>query len=167
VEPATVYLITVFGAASLWIVGDAVWAVALWATRWDGVVASVLAKAVAIATAVLVLGASWRAPAAVADVVPPTHRVIEVDVVNATPAASVVTFITMVEGGRPISASYTVRGGDCLWRIARSVIVTDGDDPTGAMIAAFWRRIYEANSDVIGANPRLIFPGQVLVIPER
>jgi nucleoid-associated protein YgaU len=162
-----VYLITVSGAATVWLVGDSVWTVALWGTRWDGSVAPVLAKAVAVATAALVLSASWRAPVAVADVVPPSHRVIEVDAMDATPAASVVTFITMVEAARPMSASYTVRSGDCLWRIARSVIIADGDDPTGAMTASFWRRIYDANSDVIGANPRLIFPGQVLVIPER
>lgn len=49
---------------------------------------------------------------------------------------------------------YIVRPGDNLTEIARSH--GHGDD---------WTPLYEANKDVIGDDPDLIYPGQVLVIP--
>jgi nucleoid-associated protein YgaU len=52
--------------------------------------------------------------------------------------------------------TYTVRPGDSLWKIAKRQY-GDGND---------WSRLYEANRETIGANPDLIHPGQVLVIPE-
>lgn len=52
--------------------------------------------------------------------------------------------------------TYVVQSGDSLSRIAKR---TYGD-------AKQWRRIYEANREVIGANPDLIHPGQKLVLPE-
>jgi nucleoid-associated protein YgaU len=51
--------------------------------------------------------------------------------------------------------SYTVQKGDSLSKIAKREY---GD-------AQQWRRIYEANRDVI-QNPDLIYPGQVFRIPE-
>lgn len=50
---------------------------------------------------------------------------------------------------------YMVRSGDNLWNIAR--------DHTGA--GANWPSIYAENSNVIGANPDLIHPGQHLAVP--
>jgi LysM repeat protein len=50
--------------------------------------------------------------------------------------------------------TYTVKEGDCLWNIARSIY---GD-------GAKYTKIYEANKDKI-INPNLIYPNQVLVIP--
>lgn len=54
-------------------------------------------------------------------------------------------------GGR----TYTVKRGDNLWKIAKAFY------GSGAM----WTKIYEANQDVIGKNPNLIYPGQVYMIP--
>jgi len=51
--------------------------------------------------------------------------------------------------------SYTVRKGDSLSKIAKREY---GD-------AQQWRRIYEANRETI-ENPDLIYPGQVIRIPE-
>lgn len=51
--------------------------------------------------------------------------------------------------------TYTVKGGDNLWKIA-SRYFGDGRQ---------WQIIYEANVDVIGPDPDLIHPGQVLTIP--
>ncbi len=51
--------------------------------------------------------------------------------------------------------TYTVVKGDTLWAIAKR-FYGDGSK---------WPTIYEANKEVIGANPNLILPGQVLVIP--
>lgn len=51
--------------------------------------------------------------------------------------------------------TYTVQGGDCLYNIAKKYY-GDGSQYT---------KIYNANKDVIGANPNLIYVGQVLTIP--
>lgn len=51
--------------------------------------------------------------------------------------------------------SYTVMSGDCLWSIAKR-FYGDGSKYTV---------IYDANRNVIGGNPNLIYPGQILTIP--
>lgn len=50
--------------------------------------------------------------------------------------------------------SYTVKSGDTLSGIARKL--------TGS---TNWKTIYEQNKSVIGSNPNMIKPGQVLTIP--
>jgi nucleoid-associated protein YgaU len=55
-----------------------------------------------------------------------------------------------------VDRTYTVRPGDSLSKIAKSLM---GD-------AKKWRVLYEANKDVVGGNPDLIQPGQVLKIPK-
>ena len=50
---------------------------------------------------------------------------------------------------------YTVVKGDCLYKIAKK-FYGDGSQYT---------KIYDANRGVIGGNPNLIYPGQVLTIP--
>lgn len=50
--------------------------------------------------------------------------------------------------------SYTVKSGDSLSAIARKL--------TGS---TNWQTIYEQNKAVIGSNPNMIKPGQVLIIP--
>lgn len=52
-------------------------------------------------------------------------------------------------------STYMVKPGDNLWMIAKRTL-QDGSR---------WREIYNANVDVIGRNPDLIYPGQVLQIP--
>ena len=51
--------------------------------------------------------------------------------------------------------TYTVVRGDSLWAIAARTYGSGGR----------WREIYDANRDTVGANPNLIYPGQVLVLP--
>lgn len=51
--------------------------------------------------------------------------------------------------------TYTVVSGDCLWNIAKK-FYGNGSQYT---------KIYEANKKTIGSNPNLIYPGQVLTIP--
>ena len=55
-----------------------------------------------------------------------------------------------------VDRTYTVRPGDSLSKIAKTLM---GD-------AKKWRVLYEANKDVVGGNPDLIQPGQVLKIPK-
>ncbi|MBQ4241226.1 MAG: LysM peptidoglycan-binding domain-containing protein [Lachnospiraceae bacterium] len=50
--------------------------------------------------------------------------------------------------------SYTVVKGDCLWNIAKARYGSGID----------YIKIYEANRDVIGDNPDLIYPGTVFVL---
>ena len=51
--------------------------------------------------------------------------------------------------------TYTVVRGDCLWNIAKRFYGS----------GAKYTVIYNANRGVIGGNPNLIYPGQVLTIP--
>lgn len=52
--------------------------------------------------------------------------------------------------------TYTVKKGDCLWNIAKSLYGSGAD----------YTKIYEANKGTVGSNPNRIYPGQVLTIPE-
>jgi len=51
--------------------------------------------------------------------------------------------------------TYTVVRGDSLWKISKKFYGTGSK----------WRTIYNANRSLIGGNPNLIHPGQVLKIP--
>jgi len=51
--------------------------------------------------------------------------------------------------------TYTVKSGDCLWNIAKKLLGSGSK----------YTQIYNANRGVIGGNPNLIYPGQVLTIP--
>jgi LysM repeat protein len=53
--------------------------------------------------------------------------------------------------------NYTVQSGDTLWAIAQRAY----NNPEQ------WPTIYEANKRVIGNDPNLIYPGQVLHIPTQ
>ena len=65
---------------------------------------------------------------------------------------------------RPRLRTYAVKPGDSLWAIASRDL-----DPTASpfAVAAEMRRWYEANRDVIGHDPNLIFPGQRLTPPTK
>ena len=58
---------------------------------------------------------------------------------------------------KSVPSTYTVKTGDSLWKIAKSLL---GD-------GSRWSDIYnyKNNKSIIGANPNLIRPGQVLSIP--
>src|SRR5450432_66134 len=58
--------------------------------------------------------------------------------------------------------TYVVRRGDALWDVAARHL---GPTASAADIAREWPRWYAANRSVIGANPDLIHPGDVLVPP--
>lgn len=51
--------------------------------------------------------------------------------------------------------TYTIKSGDCLWNISKKYYGNGSD----------YKKIYDANKNVIGGNPNLIHPGQVLIIP--
>jgi nucleoid-associated protein YgaU len=53
--------------------------------------------------------------------------------------------------------------GDTLWDIAARVLDTDDQ----RVIARYWPRIHRENRAIIGRDPNLIRPGQVLTLPPR
>lgn len=55
-----------------------------------------------------------------------------------------------------------VQEGDTLWGLAARAL---GPAASDAQIAAEWPRWYAANASVIGADPDVLVPGQVLVVP--
>jgi len=61
-----------------------------------------------------------------------------------------------------IPVRVVVREGDSLWKLAAREL---GPDATAEAIAARWPAWYAANRHVIGHDPDLIYPGQVLRIP--
>jgi nucleoid-associated protein YgaU len=53
--------------------------------------------------------------------------------------------------------------GDTLWDIAAEVLETDDQ----RAIARYWPRIHKENLDIVGRDPNLIRPGQVLALPPK
>lgn len=53
-------------------------------------------------------------------------------------------------------STYTVKKGDNLSKLAKQFYGSGAD----------WKKIYEANKDIIGGNPNLIYPGQTFTIPD-
>ncbi len=66
-------------------------------------------------------------------------------------------------GRQDAAAQAVVQSGDSLWSLAAAQL---GPHATEADIAAHWPRWYERNRSVIGEQPELILPGQVLEVPE-
>ena len=67
------------------------------------------------------------------------------------------TMVSSTATSRPAPSTpktYTVKPGDTLWAIAKKTLGDGGR----------WREIYNNNANVIGKDPNLIFPGQVLRI---
>jgi len=113
--------------------------------------------------------------ATVAGVTPPADDAALTD--DAAPVASddgTAASTTTTDGAAPDDApahpgsaaapeQVVVVPGDTLWGIAAAHLPpTSGD----AEIAAAWPRWYEANRGVVGPDPGLIHPGQVLTRPE-
>jgi nucleoid-associated protein YgaU len=61
-------------------------------------------------------------------------------------------------------SAVVVRAGDCLWSIAQRPL---GPAATPAAVASSWPRWWSANRDVIGPDPGLLHPGQLLRAPVR
>ncbi|WP_127573952.1 LysM peptidoglycan-binding domain-containing protein [Georgenia faecalis] len=76
------------------------------------------------------------------------ERVLAARTVEAPPAAR--------------AATHTVERGECLWSIAAQHL---GPEADAADIARAWPRWYALNRAVVGPDPDLIHPGQVLLAP--
>jgi LysM domain len=82
----------------------------------------------------------------------------------ATPPPQVRTVPPATQGSNssPARGEVTVRPGDSLWLIAARRL---GAGATPRQIDAAWREWYATNRALIGADPNVIHPGQVLVDP--
>jgi hypothetical protein len=69
------------------------------------------------------------------------------------------------EASPSTEAEHVVEPGDCLWRIAEDRSSAAGLDPTDADVARAVDRWWSTNAPVIGPDPDLIHPGQVLRPP--
>ncbi len=65
----------------------------------------------------------------------------------------------------PPADVHVVVAGDCLWRIAEHHLDRPGAPPGDADVATAVAAWWSSNEDVIGADPDLIHPGQVLEPP--
>jgi len=116
-----------------------------------------------LVAAVLLVGTVRLSPSS-ASVAPPAERVIVEGGRAASLATDIEAFQARFTSASTIS-SYTVVAGDTLWGIAKRFLAQGSPTPTGAEISIAWKAIYAANVDVVGDDPNLILPGQVLTIP--
>lgn len=70
---------------------------------------------------------------------------------------------TEADPGAEDDDAIVVHTGDSLWRLTAERLPRDADDAT---IEHAWRRLYAANSELIGADPDHIEPGQRLARPQ-
>ncbi|TDI53856.1 MAG: LysM peptidoglycan-binding domain-containing protein [Acidobacteria bacterium] len=73
------------------------------------------------------------------------------------------TFLAIA--GSLASGAHVVESGESLWKIARQILTERGELASGSSISDLWHSIYELNRALIGDNPNLIHPGQVLQLP--
>jgi hypothetical protein len=67
----------------------------------------------------------------------------------------------------PTAGSHVVVRGDCLWRIASDrLLAQHGRLPTDGEVATATKAWWQANAEVIGPDPDVLLPGQVLTPPD-
>lgn len=95
-----------------------------------------------------------------ADAAPPAGTAPGAPLVDTSPPAAAATAEPTELPSAAAPTTVVVAPGDSLWSITADLLPGAGD----AAIAAAWPRLYAANSGVVGADPDLIHPGQVLTI---
>lgn len=105
------------------------------------------------------------APTATPETGPPPSQpfVAERPVVRAQPDVQILAPSDRREGQWGPTREAVVHRGDSLWSIAARHL---GREPSDAEIAREWPRWFAVNRSVIGPDPDLLLPGQVLIAPE-
>ncbi len=164
-DPATVFLVYIVGVLCLWLLGTIVHP-ALVAVSRVGIRLPMGRPFAALAISLVLLTGVVRMGSAQGSVGPASHRMVQMvdepasETVASTASIGIYPMLTKA------LPTYTVEAGDSLWGIARSIL-EDRGTVSGADISDLWRSIYEANRDLIGSDPNLIHPGQVLQLPGR
>ena len=165
-DPATVFLLYAIGTLCVWLMASAV-RPALSAALHVGSLLPTARPLMAIVISSILLLGVVRAGTATASVGPANQRMEQMaDALVAAPPHAPEA-VAPVHSIGPISATHEVAKGESLWRIARSVLSTEDPEPTGASVSELWRSIYELNRELIGDDPNLIHPGQILQLPGR
>lgn len=125
------------------------------------------ASAPALAAPVVADDLSWGSTTPTASDVAPTAASSDTQETAPTPEEAPTPENTTTPDGltppsSPASNTYTVKAGDCLWNIARRALP---EGASNAAIASEWQSWYQHNRAVIGANPDLLHPGQILHAP--
>jgi nucleoid-associated protein YgaU len=70
-------------------------------------------------------------------------------------------------GGTVAKKAYTfkVARGDTLWGFTKKALAATGRSTSNASVAAYVTKLYENNRGVVGSDPDLILPGQVITWP--
>jgi hypothetical protein len=165
-DPATVFLLYAIGTLSAWLLASAV-RPAVAAMAHVGIVLPTARPLMAIVISTVLLFGVVRAGSASGSVGPASQRMEQManSFVGAPPDS--LDFVSRFHPVTPISTAHVVVKGESLWGIARSILSVDGPEPDGATISKFWRSIYALNLDLIGDDPNLIHPGQILQLPGR
>lgn len=66
----------------------------------------------------------------------------------------------------PGPETWVVEAGDHLWAIAAETVADRTGHTDDESVGAYWQRLIEANRHVVGDDPDLIHPGQVIELPE-
>ena len=66
----------------------------------------------------------------------------------------------------PGPETWVVEAGDHLWAIAAETVADRTGHTDDETVGAYWQRLIEANRHVVGNDPDLIHPGQVIELPE-
>lgn len=144
-DPATSFLLYLVAGLSLGLLASAVHPVLESLSRIS-IALPIGGRFAAVMVSVALLGGVGATRASIE---PASHRMVQ-----------------MADTSRQIMVSthstHTVAKGDSLWAIARSLL---SPDASGQHISSLWREIYDVNRSLIGDDPNLIHPGQVLQLP--
>jgi nucleoid-associated protein YgaU len=165
-DPATVFLLYAISTLSVWLLATAV-RPAVAAMAHVGRMLPTARPLMALVVSTVLLLGIVRAGNASGSVGPASQRMEQMvdSFVGAPPDSRDV--VSRLRPMTSISTNHVVVKGDSLWGIARSVLSGSGPEPAGASISELWKSIYELNRDLIGDDPNLIHPGQILQLPGR
>jgi len=162
-DPATTFLVYVVGTLCLWLVGTAVRPAVEAVSRIGTLLPGGRRLTVVLVSVVLMFGMA-RVTAANGSVGPASHRLERMVDVSGSGLPEDEDALIRV---REIVTTHAVVKGDSLWKIARTVLSSNGANPSGSEISNLWRSIYDMNEALIGEDPNLIHPGQILQLPGR
>lgn len=96
-----------------------------------------------------------------APVAPATTSAAPPAVTSSAPAQAAAPAPSPPAAATPTARAVTVQAGDTMWSLTASWL---GPDATNAQIVAAWPTYYAQNRSVIGPDPSLLRPGEVLQV---
>ena len=165
-DPATTFLVYVVATLCLWLVGTCVLP-AVEAVLRIGTLLPRGRRFTAILISMILMFGMARATAANGSVGPASHRLERMVDASGSVLPDDEDALSRVREIVKAPSIHTVAKGDSLWKIARMVLSSDGSKPSGSEISDQWHSIYDMNLALIGDDPNLIHPGQILQLPGR